>query len=222
MRAAVTALLAMLTACDGIASPPPPAMPWIHGMTRVAAGAIQTTEATRRMSLLAAVSPEDQGGAIELRADLTGDGAVETVLASYSGGVLMVDRGGRVAARAAGRDAEGSADDLLAIAVGDIQIGAPALLVATQSGGHRESTVTLAVYRPSNGALRAMFAAPIERHIGDATQAGAVLFVRDGLWYRAPDADAQTYWVLDRRRGAYVARAPSLDDAPRVGSGPST
>lgn len=217
------AMIVLLAACDSFAPPAPAAMPWVRGITAATVEDRQTSSATERMARLAAVSPEDPGGAIELRADVTGDGVTDTVLASYTGGALALDRRGRVIARIAGYDPAGSADDLLSIAAGDIQIGAPALLIATQSGGHRESTVTLSIY--GGGGLRRMFSAPVETHDGGTTRTGAVLFVRGGLWYRAPDAAEQTYWTLER--GRYVERAtfappPPPDVTPRVGSGPTT
>lgn len=53
---------------------------------------------------------------------------------------------------------EGSADDVVALAVLD----GPTLAVAVQAGGHRESEVTLSLYRLDDHRLQTLIALPVE------------------------------------------------------------
>jgi hypothetical protein len=215
MQRPLLLLVAAAMACDAVPPPPPfappsPALPWLRGFAPAAVADRATPAATAQISRLRSASPEDDYGALELRADLLGDARVETVVASYGFGVAVLDGAQRMIAHAPGLDATGSADDLLALAVGDAQPGAPVIVVASQRGGHRESTVTLTVYRLTEGrALQAVFSAPIELHDGDVTRTGAIVFAGAQLWYRAPGAAAMTPWVLDRARGRYVEHADS-------------
>lgn len=191
--------------CGNLSAPPPPALPWIHGFTAVGAGAVESPAAAQHVAELSR-EPEAAYGALELRGDLVGDGGTRVVLASYRAGVIVLDTEGRVAASAPGFAPAGSADELVAIAFGDGQLGAPLVLAAVQSGGHRENAVSLAVYRFEDGALEQVFFAPVETHDGDNAAVGAVMFVPSGLAYRAPGADVATMWTYDAKRRRYVQR----------------
>lgn len=199
------ALLAALAACDALSPPPPAELPWVRGFAPEAITAQPTPRATQRLSQIASASAAGDFGALEVRADLDGDARPESVLASYALGVAVVDDRNRVIGRALGFEPAGSADDLLAIAVGDGQLATPLLIVTTQTGGHRISVTTLSLYRLGGRALQPLFAEPIETHDGDQTRSGSLLLVRDGLWYRAPDAEVAVQWRFDAASARYVA-----------------
>jgi hypothetical protein len=157
---------------------PPSALPWVSGF---------------RASAIAAESTR-------VRAP---DGSV--VIASAHGGLVLADDRGRVIARTGALPFEGSADDVVALAVGDAQLGAPVVLVAVQRGGHRISTVSLEAFRITGARLERVFAAPIELHDGNATATGAIAFDDGGLVYRAPSGRATT-WRYDPVSGRYERR----------------
>lgn len=213
MQRPLLLLVAAAVACDAmppppVGAPPAPALPWLRGFEPAVVSDRATPAASAQIARLRSASPEDDYGALELRADLVGDARVETVVASYGFGVAVLDGAHHVLAHAPGLDATGSADDLLAIAVGDARLGTPVLVVASQRGGHRESTTTLTLYRLTEGrALQALFSAPIELHDGDVTQTGALVLGGARLWYRPPGAVVATSWVLDPARGRYVEHA---------------
>ncbi|HET9623409.1 MAG TPA: hypothetical protein VFP84_18680 [Kofleriaceae bacterium] len=220
MKRLAPLVVAAAVACDAVPpppawTPPPPAMPWLRSFAPDAVTDVATPAATQQIARLRSGASDDAYDGLALRADLDGDGRAETVLASYGFGVAVLDPDHRVIARAPGAPATGSADDLLAVAVGDAQLGAPVLVVASQRGGHRESTVWVTVYRlTGERALAPVFAAPIESHDGDVTRTGSLVFRRAGLWYRGPDERAVHTWNLDPARGRYVeaAAAPATAD----------
>ena len=168
---------------------PPSALPWVSGFRASAIAA----DSTR-------VSLEPGDPAMAVRAP---DGSV--VVASAHGGLVLADDRGRVIARSGALPFEGSADDVVALAVGDAQLGAPVVLVAVQRGGHRISAVLLEAFRVNGARLERVFAAPIELHDGNATAAGTVAFDDGGLVYRAPSGRATT-WRYDAVSGRYERR----------------
>jgi hypothetical protein len=185
-------------------------MPWLHGFTPVAVRDISSPAVTQRIANLLHVSADDDYGGIELRADVTGDAGIETVLVSYRLGLLVVGPNGGVVARASGFDAAGSADDLVSLAIGDGQLGAPVIMLAVQTGGHRESTILLAIYQLENRqALKRLFMAPIEEHRGNETVVGTLTFLPSALAYRAPGARSAAIWLFDPRFQRYVESGTS-------------
>jgi len=215
MKRARWVILSLLAACEAPSpspspSPPSPSLPWIRGLSAANVRDTPTSQAAQRIANLLDTSTQDDYGALELQSDLTGDSRAETILASYRLGIVVSDAQGHVLTRAPGFDAEGSADELLAIASGDAQIGAPVVVAAVQTGGHRETTISLAVYSMvGGGALRLAFFAPIEIRDGDRTAAGSLTFVGAGLLYRAPDARFTAPWTYDARRGCYRESDPA-------------
>ena len=139
-------------ACGNLATPPPPvaALPWVSGFEATAVGELATPAGAQRIAELLHTGTGDDATAIEVHADVAGDATPETVLASYALGVVVVDARGRVIATAPGLLPRGSADDVVAVVVGGGG-GGPVIAVATQTGGHRESVVNLAVYRVGAG-----------------------------------------------------------------------
>ncbi|HET9987167.1 MAG TPA: hypothetical protein VFQ65_01575, partial [Kofleriaceae bacterium] len=150
-------------------------------------------------------------GALEVRGDLTGDGEPETIVASYGLGVVVLDAAGHALARTKPFAAEGSADGVAALAIVDGSL----LAVAVQAGGHRESGITLSLYRLGEHGLQTLVALPVEEHEGEDTRAGGVVMTPIGLVYRAPGAATTTTWRYDARRMRYLelptAHAHELD-----------
>jgi hypothetical protein len=195
------ALALVVAACNLPA--PPPAMPWIGGLATTASGDIETPAAAERLR-----------GAVHVRDDL-GYGAIAlptsfgTILASAHQGVAVVDANDHLIARAPGFDVEGSADDLVAVAVGDAQLDKPVIVVAITRGGHRASTTSILVYQLGEHArLDQLLAVPIEEHDGDQTFAGSLTFVAQAVLYRSPHGGLEP-WAFDASARRYVpARAP--------------
>ena len=184
-------------------------MPWLHGFSATAVTDTLTPQASRRIASVLSTPAEDDYGGFALSADLAGDARTETVLASYRLGVAVMDPDGRLVARAPAFDAGGSADDLISLATGDGQLGSPVIVLAVQTGGHRENSIWVAIYRMTDARmLQQLFYAPIEIHEGSETRTGTLTFTRSGLLYRAPDSSAATSWTLDVRRGRYLERPP--------------
>lgn len=202
MRSAWLMMLVLAASCDNISLPSVSAMPWVRGFQATAASDVPTLAAARRIS---ALRTTDEHGAIELRADVAGDSRLETVLVSYPAGTVVLDPAGRMLASAPGFEYSGSADDLISVAVGDGQLRAPLILVAIQTGGHRESTILLAVYRVHPGKnLEQVFLAPIEEHDGMETAVGSLTFVPSGIIYRAPRSPTASLWTFDMQRQRYI------------------
>jgi hypothetical protein len=177
-------------------------MPWVQGFHAASASDIPTLAAARRVS---ALRNTDENGAIELRADVAGDSRLETVLASYQAGTVVLDPAGRMIASAPGFEFWGSADDLISVAVGDGHLRAPLILVAIQAGGHHENTIFLAIYRVHRGkSLEQVFVAPIEEHEGIETAVGSLTFAPFAIIYRAPRSQAASRWTFDLRRRRYI------------------
>lgn len=209
MKRALLTALVLCAACDNFSAPPPASMPWLRGFNTVAAADTPSAQASRRIAGLLEANAEDDYGSLELRADLAGDTRPEAILASYRLGVAVADDAGRLVARASGFEANGSADDLISLAVGDGQLGSPVIVLALQTGGHRESTIWIAIYRMTGRrALEQLFHGAIEIHEGSETRSGALTFTRSGLLYRAPDAVTETSWTFDARRHRYIEQAP--------------
>jgi hypothetical protein len=205
MKRALLSILVLCASCDNVSLPPAVSMPWVHGFNAIAVGDTPTSKDAQRISNLLNVPAEDAYGGIELRADIAGDSTRETVLVSYRLGVVAVDPAGRMIASTPGLDFSGSADEVISVAIGDGQLGAPMIIVAVQSGGHRESTISLTIYRLYRGkVLEQLFSAPIEEHAGAETAAGSLTFTPSGLVYRAPRARSATPWRFDVQRRRYI------------------
>jgi hypothetical protein len=143
-------------------------------------------------------------GGLSLTADVATLPGPERVLASFTQGVVVLDGEDHIVARAPGFDCEGSEDDLVALAVGDIGIGEPIVALAATAGGRNESMTWLTLYRVANsGELQPVFIGEVERHAGDTTRTGVVTVVPGGLVYRAPSGGS-TIWSYDFELGRYV------------------
>jgi hypothetical protein len=189
------------------------ALPWLQGFFLAA----DVSEDTRRdvveqMSEWRAPDSEciagSYGGGLRLHADLAatspGD---ETVLASYTQGLVVLDAEHHLLAQAPPLACAGSADELLAIAVGDAQLPTPVVVLAASSGGHAETVTWLTIYRVANsGELQPVFSGEVESHAGHTTRTGLVTIVPGGLVYRDPHGTS-SIWLYDSTLGRYVQRS---------------
>lgn len=181
-------------------------MPWLHDFAASATSNDETLAASDRLARFVESREDVDNGALQVTADVAATDGLETVLASYHQGVAVVDRTGTLVARVPGFEPGGSADDLVALSVGDAGIGTPVIALAVNRGGHRESVTSMILYRVDRGQLEPLFDMPIEVHDGADTFTGTITFVPGGLIYRAPRASGVTVWILDTPRGRYLER----------------
>jgi len=199
-----------VVACE---SPPDPVapMPWLYGFSATA-----IADSSSRDHAVATADGSPYGGLV---IDAWGGGGERyTVVASIRGGVALRDGSGNVVASASGFEDVGTADDIEAIAVGDAQLGAPVIALATTLGGHREATTSLSLYQPATaGRLAVLFDEPIESRSGDAVVTGAVVVLPRALLYRSPEGES-SLWMFDGARHRYeclFAFRPARDVEPR-------
>ncbi|CAN5899308.1 hypothetical protein BH11MYX2_BH11MYX2_11190 [soil metagenome] len=195
MKLAPLAVVAI--ACSAPAPSPSPSLPWVSGLTTTATADVEVPSIGDRLA--GAVGEHDAAGYGGIAVPIEQG----TVLASYHLGVAIVDTNGRVIARAPGFAAEGSADDLVSVTVGDAQLDQPVIMLAVARGGHRENTTWIAVYQINQGRLAQVFSAPVEEHDGDQTLVGAITFVPHGLVYQRPNGEREL-WTFDASRSRYV------------------
>jgi hypothetical protein len=196
-------LLALCAACGGT-STPNSAVPWLHDFAAAATTDNANAEVSDRLAALVGSRDEPDYGGLQVTADVATTDGIETVLASYHQGVAVVDRDGKLLARAPGFDSIGSADDVVALSVGDAGIGSPVVALAINRGGRRETVTSIVLYRVASGRLDRLFDAPVEEHDGSDAFTGAITFVPNGLAYRAPRASSATVWKFDAARGRYL------------------
>ncbi|MGE5185007.1 MAG: hypothetical protein ACM31C_23220 [Acidobacteriota bacterium] len=185
------------------------ALPWLQGFEPAAV----TDRPTRGvLDELAEWQPAEDRcvaaayGGLEVIADLTPAPGDERVLASFSQGLVVLDRDRHLISRAPGFTCQGSADELEAMAIGDAWIGEPVIALAATAGGHNESVTSLTLYRVGDaGALVPVFTGEVERHVGRATRTGIVMVFPGGLVYRAPNGTTSV-WRYDEAAGRYVDR----------------
>ncbi|MEP6858979.1 MAG: hypothetical protein ABJE66_00065 [Deltaproteobacteria bacterium] len=203
----MSSIIAIVAGCGG--GTPSSQLPWLGG-TRVLVVTDTPSELAERDALAYGATAEAAYGALEVRGDLSGDGATETIIASYGLGIIVLDPTGHALARTKPFVSEGSADGVVALAIVD----GPTLAVAVQAGGHRESEVTLSLYRIGEHGLQTLVALPVEEHEGEDTRAGGMMMTPLGFIYRAPGAASTTTWRYDAHRVRYIelpARAAPLN-----------
>ena len=207
MRRLILGGLTMLAAsCSGPAPTVAP-LPWFAGFATTAANETPSSGVTDRMARWQMCDSPCAYGGIELIGDVAPPDGNETVLASYGQGVIVLDRDGRMLGRGPGFDPAGSADELVAVALGDAQIGTPVIAIVARVGGHRESDVWLQLFRFGRGEkLDLLFTAIVEEHANGTDWPGTVTFAPGTLAYRAPRATTTDLWVFDARAGRYVYR----------------
>ena len=145
-------------------------------------------------------------GGLAIAADIAGAPSSETVLASFTQGVLVLDAKGDLIASATAPACQGSADEIEAIAAGDAYIDRPVIALAVTVGGHRESATWLVLYRVVGGVVAPAFSAVVEEHVGSQRRVGAVTLLPGALLYRAPSG-SQRLWVYSTEQQRYVELA---------------
>lgn len=193
------------------------ALPWLHGIDHVQVTREGNPEVASRMTQSepdpSCVASEYPG--LELHADVYPAGGQETVLATYTQGIEIHGSEDELLGAAPGFTCEGSADDLELLASGTVFLE-PTIVLAITSGGRREQSTWIALYRPGEGGrLDPLFTATVEEREGDRVHRGDITFVPGGLLYRRPGGGTSV-WIYDPVARAYVPRGPS-EPPERVG-----
>src|SRR5262249_32979009 len=128
----------LLAGCSSIAGMAGSPMPWLHGLTTTGLDDGLAPGVGDRMQRHARCDACVSADGIELTANVAPADGDETILASFAQGVVVLDHDGRMIASGPGYDPSGSADELLAIATGDVTIGSPVTPIAARRGGRRE------------------------------------------------------------------------------------
>jgi hypothetical protein len=184
------------------------ALPWLQGFF-APTGATETASQDAVEELAEWRQPDAACigtlyGGLSLTADVAAGEGEERVLASYTQGLVVLDRENHLIAQAPGFPCEGSADELVALAAGDGGVGTPIVALAATSGGHAESATVLTLYRVANsGELQPVFIGEVERHADHTTQTGTVTLIPGGLVYR-DTSGTLSLWVYDTELGRYV------------------
>jgi hypothetical protein len=161
-------------------------MPWLRDLPIIASSDTLHAAVLDRMGPCEEPCP-DYGG-IELRADVSDHPGTETIRASFTRGLLVVDEAGRVVGRRRSFESIGSADELVALAVGDARLATPVIAIAVRTGGRREHEVRLELARMIDGKLEILFSGVIEQHDNEGDATGSIAFVSGGVCYVAPRA----------------------------------
>ena len=188
------------------AAPATSALPWLHNFSPTAETSEATLSVIARMAEWRAADRSCSAtayGGLAIVAEVAPAPGIETVLVSFTQGVLVVDARATVIASAPPLACHGSADELEAIAAGDAQIGEPVIALAVTAGGHRASATWLVLYRVDGGVLSPIFTRIVEDHTGDRTRVGEVTLLPGALVYRAPSG-GRTLWTYDVDQHRYV------------------
>jgi hypothetical protein len=199
-------IVVLLAACDA-ATAPPSVLPQLQGGVVVAGSDRGVPAVIDRMSAWAHRDTDcvaDAYGGIQLLADVAPDAGDETVLASFSQGVVVIGHDGHRIAATAGFDCAGSHDELVAVEIVQTSLDGPVIAVAATKGGRRESATWLELLEVgSSGRLNRLFLGEIERHDDRGSHTGDVMLVPGGLVYRHPTA-GMSLWRFDGAARAYV------------------
>jgi hypothetical protein len=222
MQASYLAILG-LAACRVAASTDGPAVPRLHGLTDLAVSDRGSADATRALGDWDAGDPSCAAGAfstIDLDADVAPAPGIESVFASYAQGILVVDRDGQPAASLPGYPCSGSADELDLLAAGSAY-GDRTLVVMGTSGGHRERTTWVNLFRVGTEPTRLdpVFAGTIEER-GASVRYGSISLLPGALVHRTPAGPA-VFYVFDPVARAYVVPGERIDpdrDGPAPGN----
>jgi hypothetical protein len=201
----VAAVLAWRTA-GAVAAPAASALPWLHNFVPAAEASVATPGVVARMTPWRAADRSCSAaayGGLAITAEVSPAPGLETVLASFTQGVLVLDAGAALLALALPLGCQGSADELGAIAAGDARIGQPVIALAVTAGGHRRSATWLVLYRVAGAAVVPLWSGIVEDHTEDRTRAGEVTLLPGALVYRAPSG-VRTLWSYDPDEGRYV------------------
>ncbi len=178
--------LVALTACSSTKP-----LPWIHGIEDVVSSiesdepALQLDSEPEPGCSMSAAQP------VKLVADIGLGAGREIIVGTFSGGLSVFDRKGRLVLRTKGFPCEGSYDELEVVATGSVY-GTRALAIVVTAGGHRETATWVHVYRV-DGAMTQIFSGIVETRDGEDIQRGAVYLFPGGALYRPP-GEAVDYW----------------------------
>ena len=206
-------LTGLAAACQ--VPPATPAIPWLHGLTDPVSSNLESDEVARRIdtwSVYSDVDPECSTGAypgIAIEADVAPTPGLETVMVSLAHGIVVVDREGELVTEAPGYHCEGSADELEAIAAGNA-FGVPTIAIAVTSGGHRESSTWVSLFRVDGRRLDPVFTETVEERSGTTVRRGAIFLLPDALLYQNPRG-ATSVWPYNADARAYVQPGAELD-----------
>lgn len=208
MRPAWLVLVITIAPLAGAEVPPPPAhteLPWLFGLDAVQVASSSDPKTSLPLDLFGEVDPTcsaASGTAIALHADVGPPAGVETIIGSYTHGILVFDAEARLVASAPGFPCTGSADELETLAVGTAW-GTPVIAATIQTGGRRERMTWLGLYRVGrHGHLEATFSGTVEREQDGAARRGWIVLVPGGLIHREPTGEI-VLWI-QKPQGFYV------------------
>ncbi|MGE0395304.1 MAG: hypothetical protein AB7T06_01155 [Kofleriaceae bacterium] len=186
-------LLLVMLATPAIAAP---SMPWLANLDDAVIASSDEPASTLPLELdpVAGCEPPAYGG-ITLTADLGPPNGRETVVGSYAGGIIVVGSEGQRIATLSGYPCAGTADELEAMAVGRAWNERVLALVVT-SGGRREASTWLGLYRLGATGLELLFSGAVEHYEDGVVRTGLVTIVPGGLIHRDPNGDI-TWWGFE-------------------------
>jgi len=212
---AAGAIATLLLSGDSAGDPARPtverALPWLHGLSADAAADAPSRGA--ELGLLDARRPDpacvtSSTASFALVAELAPAPGLETVLASYLTGVVLLDANGRRLASAPPLVCSGSADAIVGVAAGAWLPGEPVIALAATAGGRAERTTWLFLLAPRGEALAPIFAAPVEEQRGEQAWVGEVeRLPGGGLRYRFSGWRDQPLGIRPPGRPVRAARA---------------
>jgi hypothetical protein len=206
--------------CSSVAGMTNSPMPWLHGFQASGVSDVLAQGVGNRVQRYARCDDCIETDGIEVTANVVPGAPDATILATFSQGLVIVDRDGHLIATGPGYEPSGSADELLAVATGDAGIGSPVIAIAARRGGRRASEVWLELYRVGpNAKLARLFAGIVEEHEDKFDRLGSVTIVPGGLIHRAPRSRAPDLWMFDPHAGRFLYRG-TLGDEPSRGSEP--
>lgn len=135
-------------------------------------------------------------GALTLIADIGPPAGLETIVGSFARGVIVVGADGERIAASSSVPCYGTADALESMAVGRAWNERVLALVVT-SGGRRESSTWLGIYRVRDRGFEKVFSGAVEHYDDGVVRTGRVTLVPGGLFHRDPNGDL-TWWGFER------------------------
>src|SRR4051812_46929529 len=171
-------------AADAAAAPASRTLPWLHNFAATAESSEAAPGVVTRMAEWRTADPSCSAaayGGFAITAEVAAEPGLETVLASFTQGVLVFDAKARLIASAMPLQCEGSADEIEGLAAGDAHIEGPVIALAVTTGGHRESATWLVLYRVADGMVAPIFAGIVEDHTSDRTRVGQVTLLPGAL-----------------------------------------
>jgi cobalamin biosynthesis protein CobD/CbiB len=211
----IGSLVVVWVAANTGATPASRALPWLHNLASSAETSEATPSVIARMSRWRAADPSCSAaayGGLAITAEVAANPGLETVLASLSQGVLVLDARAAVIAAATPLPCEGSADEVDGLAAGDAHIDGPVIALAVTTGGHRESVTRLVLYRVADGVVAPIFTGIVSVQTGDQTRTGEVTLLPGALLYRAPSG-TRALWSYDAAQHRYVPQGTRPPDA---------